>query len=51
MKRAHRRTHGLVWILMGPILAAILWLSLAVRPNAATLENEALPDALLEEAR
>jgi hypothetical protein len=32
MKRAHRSVHRLVWLVLSPLLALILWLSLALRP-------------------
>ncbi|MEO0983701.1 MAG: hypothetical protein AAFX03_13730 [Pseudomonadota bacterium] len=50
MKRAHRRNHFLIWLLMGPVLAAIIILSLQVRPSDDLLINDALPAALIEEA-
>ncbi|MEL6257467.1 MAG: hypothetical protein AAFQ67_00225 [Pseudomonadota bacterium] len=49
MKRAHRRNHFVIWLLMGPALAAIIYLALSVRPAPDALDNDALPDFLSEE--
>ncbi|MEL6724887.1 MAG: hypothetical protein AAFZ74_11315 [Pseudomonadota bacterium] len=49
MKRAHKRSHLFIWIVLGPIVAGLLALAVAVRPDAPV--NETLPDALTEEAR
>lgn len=49
MKRAHRKTHLLIWILLAPIMVAALLLAVMHRP--ADPVNEALPDLLIEEAR
>ncbi len=49
MKRAHRKTHLLLWIILGPVIVCTLLLSVLHRP--AEPINEALPDTLLEEAR
>ena len=47
MKRAHRRNHLIIWILLVPILLAILYLSLTLRPGEPV--NEELPAELVEE--
>lgn len=49
MKRAHRKMHLAVWIIIGPAVMAILVLAVLNRPNAPV--NDALPDALIEDAR
>ena len=49
MKRAHRRSHLIIWIVLGPIIAGLFAVAIAVRPDAP--KNETLPDALIEEAR
>ena len=48
MKRAHRSAHRLIWLLLAPVLAAIIVIALEVRPDAPV--NDALPEALSEEA-
>ena len=48
MKRAHRRMHFAMWALIGPLMLWVLLLALLERPPAPV--NEALPDALIEEA-
>lgn len=48
MKRAHRRNHLIIWILLVPILIAVLYLSIALRPGEPV--NEELPAELVEEA-
>lgn len=49
MKRAHKRSHLFIWIVLGPAIAGLLALAVAVRPDAPV--NEALPDTLIEEKR
>ncbi len=49
MKRAHRRVHFAVWAILGPIILWVLVLAVQHRPDAPT--NDALPPALIEEAR
>ena len=49
MKRAHKRSHLLIWILLGPAIAGMFALAIVLRPDAPV--NEALPEALVEEAR
>lgn len=48
MKRAHRSVHRLAWLVLAPVFVFIIWLALAVRPDAPV--NETLPAALIEEA-
>ena len=48
MRRAHRRTHLVLWLILGPIIAAILYLAIEQRPPAPV--NEALPANLTVEA-
>ena len=47
MKRAHRSAHRLIWLLLAPVLTAIIIVALQVRPTAPV--NDALPEALSEE--
>jgi hypothetical protein len=49
MKRTHRKTHLIVWILLAPVIISTLLLAVLHRP--AEPVNEALPDVLLEEMR
>lgn len=48
MKRAHGRNHVIIWLVLGPLMIALLALSVMVRPEAPV--NEALPGPLIEEA-
>ena len=48
MKRAHRKTHLLLWALLGPAMGALIVLAVMHRP--AEPGNDALPDALTQEA-
>jgi len=48
MKRAHRKTHLLLWLVLGPAIFAIIALAVMQRP--ATPLNDALPDSLTQEA-
>lgn len=48
MKRQHRRRHLITWLILPPVLAAILWLAIQVRPDAPL--NETLPSSLIEAA-
>lgn len=48
MKRAHRSAHRLIWLVLAPLLAVILWLAVTERP--AEPVNDALPTALQGEA-
>ena len=49
MKRAHKRSHLILWIVLGPSIAAVLLLAVLNRP--AEPVNETLPAALIEEAQ
>ncbi|MEO0607783.1 MAG: hypothetical protein AAFY82_06095 [Pseudomonadota bacterium] len=49
MKRAHRTSHLVMWLVLAPVLLGLLWLALLVRPDAPV--NDPLPEALIEEAR
>ena len=48
MRRAHRTAHLVIWLILTPLIAVIVWAALAYKPVSA--ENEALPAALIEEA-
>ncbi|MEM7329001.1 MAG: hypothetical protein AAF437_09695 [Pseudomonadota bacterium] len=49
MKRAHRKSHLLLWLLLGPLMFAIIALAVLNRPAAPI--NDALPDTLIEDTR
>jgi|GEM_PF-5808428 len=34
MKRAHRTAHLALWVVLGPLALALLWISIAQRPPA-----------------
>lgn len=48
MRRAHRNAHALMWLLIAPALAALLFLALSDRQS--TPVNDALPEVLQSEA-
>ncbi|MCR9078221.1 MAG: hypothetical protein NXH78_03905 [Hyphomonadaceae bacterium] len=48
MKRAHRRVHFAMWTIIAPLILWLLFLAFGDIPP--TPQNEALPDALTEEA-
>ena len=48
MKRRHRLTHKLLWLLAAPLIAAVLVAAIALRPPAPVTPD--LPQALGEEA-
>ena len=48
MKRAHRKSHLLLWLILGPVMFATIVLAVLNRPAAPV--NDALPEALIEEA-
>lgn len=48
MKRAHRRHHLIIWVVLGPLMIVLLALSVMARPEAPV--NETLPGPLIEEA-
>ena len=49
MKRKHRKAHFLLWLVLGPAIAAILLLAVTERP--ASPVNDNLPNTLIEGAR
>ncbi|MDJ0922469.1 MAG: hypothetical protein QNI84_15180 [Henriciella sp.] len=49
MKRAHRKTHLVMWLVLGPVMIATLLIAVMYRP--AEPVNDELPTVLLEEAR
>lgn len=49
MKRAHRKIHLILWIILGPVMIATLLLAVLHRPSDPV--NDRLPDVLLEETR
>jgi len=49
MKRAHRRTHLIIWLILAPVIAATLYFALEQRPPAPV--NDALPESIIEEPR
>jgi len=49
MKRAHRRTHLILWLILGPVMVITLLLAVMHRP--ADPINDSLPSALIEGAR
>ncbi len=48
MKRAHRKIHLLLWLVLGPLMALTLVLALHHRP--AEPVNDTLPEALSKAA-
>ena len=48
MKRAHRRLHVLIWLVLAPLIAIVLWVALQHRP--AEPINDTLPEAFAGEA-
>jgi hypothetical protein len=44
MKSAHRRAHLVIWLLLAPTMAAILYYALHLRPTEPI--NDALPAAI-----
>jgi hypothetical protein len=49
MKRRHKRLHLLIWLLLAPTIAAILYLSITLRPSDPI--DNMLPESLVEELR
>lgn len=47
MKSAHRAAHRVIWLVLAPAIAVVIWLALAHRP--AEPLNNALPGALSAE--
>ena len=48
MKRAHRRNHLLIWVLLGPAITIGLLAAIMARPGEPV--NDALPAELIGEA-
>ena len=48
MKRVQRKIHFVIWLVLAPLIAVVLWLALSHRPEAPV--NPELPEALVEEA-
>ena len=48
MKRAHRRSHLILWLILTPAMVAVIYLAVTLRPPAPV--NDTLPDALTQEA-
>ncbi|MEO0617452.1 MAG: hypothetical protein AAFY69_15090 [Pseudomonadota bacterium] len=48
MRRAHRKAHAALWLLITPALVAVLYLALSSRQSLPV--NETLPEALQTEA-
>lgn len=48
MKRAHRRNHVLIWIILGPVLVLGLLAAIMARPGDPV--NDSLPVELIGEA-
>lgn len=48
MKRAHRSAHRLLWLVLAPVLAAVLVAAVMLRPPEPV--NDALPASLSAEA-
>lgn len=51
MKRGQINRHRIIWLLMGPLMAAIIFGALHVRPSLGVVENDSLPVFLEKEAR
>lgn len=49
MKRAHRKLHLMIWLLLAPLILLVLTLAVLERPSEPV--NEALPPQLTDEAR
>ncbi|MEM9937792.1 MAG: hypothetical protein AAFZ91_05680 [Pseudomonadota bacterium] len=45
MKRAYRKTHVLMWLILAPLMIATLVIAIMVRPDEPT--NDRLPNSLL----
>lgn len=48
MKRAHKTTHLLIWIILAPVILAALWFAITHQPIDPV--NETLPQLLNEAA-
>ncbi|MEM1140291.1 MAG: hypothetical protein AAGH45_10460 [Pseudomonadota bacterium] len=49
MKRTHRKTHLVLWLVLAPAMGGLLWLAISHRPVPPI--NEVLPTALTSEVR
>ncbi len=49
MKRAHRKTHLMIWLFLAPVMIGVLFRAVLHRPN--TPVNDTLPDIVIEETR
>ncbi|MEL6448162.1 MAG: hypothetical protein AAFQ62_09490 [Pseudomonadota bacterium] len=47
MRRAHRKAHVALWLLIAPALVAVLYLALSARQSVPV--NDALPEVLQTE--
>ena len=47
MRRAHRKAHIALWLILTPALVAVLYLALSARQSVPV--NDALPEALQTE--
>lgn len=48
MRRAHRKTHLILWLFLSPIILGVLIRAVLHRPAAPV--NDTLPDIVIEEA-
>ncbi len=48
MRRAHRKAHVALWLLIAPALVVVLYLALSARQSVPV--NESLPEALQTES-
>lgn len=48
MKRAHRRSHLIIWTILGPVMFAIIILAVFARLDEPV--NDVVPGVLFEEA-
>ena len=49
MKRIHRRSHFIIWLILAPVLIGIIALATSQRPGEPV--NDTLPPALLQEGQ
>ena len=49
MKRAHRKTHLLLWLFLAPVMIGVLLRAVLHRPDAPV--NDTLPDIVIEAPR
>ncbi|MCG8442140.1 MAG: hypothetical protein MI723_10065 [Caulobacterales bacterium] len=48
MRRAHRSAHAVIWLLLAPLIAALIWAGLTVRPPPPSGELPAAAQELLQ---